>query len=360
MSTESSRGLELDTLMKIKLNKPVVRIIDYEGCYRANQILWEYIELDDALHWLSTLGGAFSNLGEHNQEFAMKAGENALKQLAVAQRFGDKTVIAKCWLFVAMSCMQQRDFYKARWIIRNIYKQTKAPGMKDLLGTSKIVTICRGIWARLIYEINKHKERSEQQLEVECKFSVPENCRDRLQRAGAEKVGTVLLQDVYIDKQDYQLSRNDSWLRFRDRGVELKYAVQCLNHTEGSTVYREEKNRMYICEQLGCEIPSSVSCLGAEWTVLVSIQTSREKWRFEGLEIVLDQLEDGFTVGEIELVTNHPSQVDEARRRINRVAEELGFTRQYQGKLDHALRLHNPAAFSILVGLHQQKYKNDK
>ncbi len=26
-----------------------------------------YIELEDALHWLSTLGGAFSNLGEHNQ-----------------------------------------------------------------------------------------------------------------------------------------------------------------------------------------------------------------------------------------------------------------------------------------------------
>ena len=30
-------------------------------------MLWEYIELDDALHWLSTLGGAFSNLGEHSQ-----------------------------------------------------------------------------------------------------------------------------------------------------------------------------------------------------------------------------------------------------------------------------------------------------
>ncbi len=31
------------------------------------QVLWIYIELDDALHWLSTLGGAFSNLGEHNK-----------------------------------------------------------------------------------------------------------------------------------------------------------------------------------------------------------------------------------------------------------------------------------------------------
>ena len=31
------------------------------------QVIWEYIELEDALHWLSTLGGAFSNLGEHHQ-----------------------------------------------------------------------------------------------------------------------------------------------------------------------------------------------------------------------------------------------------------------------------------------------------
>jgi hypothetical protein len=32
-----------------------------------SQVLWMYIELEDALHWLSTLGGAFSNLGEHSQ-----------------------------------------------------------------------------------------------------------------------------------------------------------------------------------------------------------------------------------------------------------------------------------------------------
>jgi hypothetical protein len=31
--------------------------------------LWEAIEREDAIHWLSTLGGAFSNLGEHNVAF---------------------------------------------------------------------------------------------------------------------------------------------------------------------------------------------------------------------------------------------------------------------------------------------------
>jgi hypothetical protein len=31
--------------------------------------LWEQIELEDALHWLSTLGGAYSNLGERSLDF---------------------------------------------------------------------------------------------------------------------------------------------------------------------------------------------------------------------------------------------------------------------------------------------------
>ena len=35
----------------------------------VNCYLWEAIELEDALHWLSTLGGAYSNLGEHSEEF---------------------------------------------------------------------------------------------------------------------------------------------------------------------------------------------------------------------------------------------------------------------------------------------------
>ena len=38
-------------------------------CDIVHRKLWESIEREDALHWLSTLGGAFSNLGEHNVTF---------------------------------------------------------------------------------------------------------------------------------------------------------------------------------------------------------------------------------------------------------------------------------------------------
>ena len=44
--------------------------LDHRGCSLAASLLWRVIEQEDALHWLSTLGGAFSNLGEASQVFA--------------------------------------------------------------------------------------------------------------------------------------------------------------------------------------------------------------------------------------------------------------------------------------------------
>lgn len=44
--------------------------LDNRGSSLASSILWRAIEQEDALHWLSTLGGAFSNLGEASQDFA--------------------------------------------------------------------------------------------------------------------------------------------------------------------------------------------------------------------------------------------------------------------------------------------------
>ena len=57
--------------IKIRLN-PEKDLMDVQGNQLSSILLWEYIELEDALHWLSTLGGAFSNLGEHDRKFAVK------------------------------------------------------------------------------------------------------------------------------------------------------------------------------------------------------------------------------------------------------------------------------------------------
>ena len=43
--------------------------IVYPRCMLCSCLLWRAIEFEDALHWLSTLGGAFSNLGEGSYNF---------------------------------------------------------------------------------------------------------------------------------------------------------------------------------------------------------------------------------------------------------------------------------------------------
>ncbi len=42
---------------------------DYNSCKLAQEKVIQQAELEDALHWLSTLGGAYSNLGDHSAEF---------------------------------------------------------------------------------------------------------------------------------------------------------------------------------------------------------------------------------------------------------------------------------------------------
>ena len=50
----------------------VLSILNSKLFFRCDLIqkkLWNQIELEDALNWLSTLGGAYSNLGDHSNKF---------------------------------------------------------------------------------------------------------------------------------------------------------------------------------------------------------------------------------------------------------------------------------------------------
>ena len=55
--------------LQIELSQPVENDIDYKSCKMAFHKVWSQVELEDALHWMSTLGGAYSNLGDHSTDF---------------------------------------------------------------------------------------------------------------------------------------------------------------------------------------------------------------------------------------------------------------------------------------------------
>eukprot|EP00092_Neocalanus_flemingeri_P045139 GFUD01050299.1.p1 GENE.GFUD01050299.1~~GFUD01050299.1.p1 ORF type:complete len:245 (-),score=79.11 GFUD01050299.1:90-824(-) len=147
----------LPRLLTIHITNNTTLYMDYTGCRMAQSLLWEMIELEDALHWLSTLGGAFSNLGEHNPQFAVRAGTNAMKQLVVSLRCGDQTVVMKCWLFIGQSLTQQGQFCQAARVVRWVWRCCHQPPLALVSCTSKLLNMCRGVWARLRHERGRGK-----------------------------------------------------------------------------------------------------------------------------------------------------------------------------------------------------------
>lgn len=74
----------------------------------------------------------------------MKAGENAFRQMKIALRSEDPLVIYKCWLFVAMSLLQQKRLKRSRAIIEHVFAEVKVK-----YNDKTLLSMCKGIWARL-------------------------------------------------------------------------------------------------------------------------------------------------------------------------------------------------------------------
>lgn len=333
------------TLLTIHLTNLTTMYMDYTGCHMAQTVILETIELEDALHWLSTLGGAFSNLGEHNQQFAVRAGTNARKQLVVAMRCGDQSVVIKCWLFIGQSLLQQGQFSEASRVLRMVWRVCHRPPLALLSSTTKLLNMCRGIWARLRHERTKGK-REEQCLEVEQKFSVPDNYRSVMENAGAELVSEKTLSDIYLDTQDLALLREDVWLRRRGTLWELKIGAGGRRNTGGMTQYREVDGKEKVQEEV-----ARFTSVGLDKMVeMVRVVAVRESWVLEELSVVIDRMvDDGWSVGEVELVVKSQEEVFGARMKVQETANMLGFTPQKYGKVDHCLGLQNPLAAGVLM-----------
>ncbi|CAH1972658.1 unnamed protein product [Acanthoscelides obtectus] len=139
----------------IILKSTTCDLIDYNWNERVYEMVREKCELDHALSWLSTLGGAFSALGDYFPSCAEIAGKISINQLKLALRLGDPTIAARCRLFLALSLIQKKRFHLARKIILNEFQKAKDAVVVD----HRLLNMCRGIWAKLQYEHKVYIER---------------------------------------------------------------------------------------------------------------------------------------------------------------------------------------------------------
>ncbi|XP_021345245.1 uncharacterized protein LOC110445142 [Mizuhopecten yessoensis] len=92
--------------------------IDYAWNYRMWSQMAKRVMFDDAMNWLSTLGGGYSSLGDYFQHHAEEAGRISLQQLKLSEEMGDPLNSARCKLFYAQSLMQRGYIRKCKQIVR--------------------------------------------------------------------------------------------------------------------------------------------------------------------------------------------------------------------------------------------------
>jgi len=201
-------------------------------------------------------------------------------------------------------------------------------------------------------------------FEVERKFT--------LQSCDAERIrgddsflacGTKTIVDEYYDNRSLTLTTKDTWLRHRGENWELK--VPAMVDASGITQYQEICGVAGVAEHLSVNLDSedlfSLALDRQGFQVFAEIRTTREMFRKQGLEIVLDSTDFGYCVGEVEILVSRREDIDAAADKILKFlkvhgltdsdicSEPAGHTKQAAGKVDTYLRTYRPDHYQALV-----------
>ncbi|EDW07459.1 uncharacterized protein F58A4.6 [Drosophila mojavensis] len=142
-------------LIWLSFHPPERDTIDYKWADMLAHTIWEHIEMEHLMSWLSTLGGGFSALGEQFERCAQTAGKISLQQLTIGLRVGDPFLQARCKLYYSISLIQRGQLRKAKQLIRAQYQFAKQHEEHD----HRLVRMCLGIWLRLRYEYEERRKR---------------------------------------------------------------------------------------------------------------------------------------------------------------------------------------------------------
>ncbi|KAL6441363.1 hypothetical protein ACFW04_003534 [Cataglyphis niger] len=137
----------------IRLRMPKKQFLDYKWNKRLMQMVLEKQEADCAMSWLSTLGGAFSALGEEFEHCAKMAGKISVRQFELALRLDNPLLVARCRLYSALSLIQRGCFTTPKYMIQRIYKF--ALREKDV----RLQNMCLGVWAKLRHNYKQYKQK---------------------------------------------------------------------------------------------------------------------------------------------------------------------------------------------------------
>ncbi|KAH9286774.1 Uncharacterized protein ECG_01556 [Echinococcus granulosus] len=142
--------------------------IDHSGYRVVAHHLCRHIILQEAMSWLSTLGGGFSSLGDKFEDAAEIAGEISLRQMYLALSMKIPVFQARCRLFFAQSLMQRGRLKAAELIIRDVYSFSKSASAHDNPPEIHLSLMCHGLWKRLshLWSLRRTSKQLTQRLRL--------------------------------------------------------------------------------------------------------------------------------------------------------------------------------------------------
>nr|CDS27846.2 expressed protein [Hymenolepis microstoma] len=150
---------DIETPNIIILPSPLgVYEIDRSGYRLIANRLYKHILQQEAMSWLSTLGGGFSCLGDRFEDAAEIAGQISLRQMYLALTMKIPVFQARCRLFYAQSLMQRGRLNAAARMIRDVYAFSKTASAVDNPPEVRLNLMCQGLWKRLSHLWTLRKE----------------------------------------------------------------------------------------------------------------------------------------------------------------------------------------------------------
>lgn len=130
-------------LVNIQVKNPAQNL-DYAWERRLKHHFRYMLDLEKLMWNLSTLGGAYSAMGDFDANYAKVAAKITAHQINLAKKYGDPVILARCYLYTALAEAQLGNLSHAVNIVRAIYHWAKQNPNTDI-----VQRCCEGVYQKL-------------------------------------------------------------------------------------------------------------------------------------------------------------------------------------------------------------------
>jgi adenylate cyclase class IV len=180
-------------------------------------------------------------------------------------------------------------------------------------------------------------------IEVEKSFDTTEEQLERIIE-GAEFLGEVVNHDIYYDYPDLRMAKQKIKLRMRNGAPEIKAEISELVDKEIEDI-EEIKKFLNIDTDLN-------EFITANMVEITNYKNRRRKYKKEGINIDVDNLDFGLSSCDFEIMVHDESAVPQATARILEFAKSYGLdvNNKNIGKRQAYLKKFKPEVYNKIYG----------